>query len=285
MGFGQTEKRKGSVNMKYKMIALDLDGTLTNSKKIITPETKRALFTYQKQGGRVILASGRPTPGIVPLAKELELEKYNGFILAFNGSRIQNCATGEVLFNQTLKIDEMAEIHRLTEKYHMNVLTYEGDVIYTENELDPYALLEQRITKMQMVQVLDISKAVKTPANKCLMTGEPEILIEVEKKVKEAMGDRIEVYRSQDFFLELVPQHVDKAASLDRLLETLKIKKEELIACGDGLNDLSMIQYAGLGVAMQNAHQDIQNVADYITLSNDEDGIAHVLEKFVFVAA
>lgn len=285
MKFGQTEKRKGSVNMKYKMIALDLDGTLTNSKKIITPETKRALFAYQKQGGRVILASGRPTPGIVPLAKELELEKYNGFILAFNGSRIQNCATGEVLFNQTLKIDEMAEIHRLTEKYHMNVLTYEGDVIYTENELDPYALLEQRITKMQMVQVPDISKAVKTPANKCLMTGEPEILIEVEKKVKEAMGDRIEVYRSQDFFLELVPQHVDKAASLDRLLETLKIKKEELIACGDGLNDLSMIQYAGLGVAMQNAHQDIQNVADYITLSNDEDGIAHVLEKFVFVAA
>lgn len=271
--------------MRYKMIALDLDGTLTNSNKVITPQTKRALFEYQRQGGRVVLASGRPTQGIVPLAEELELEKNGGFILAFNGSRIVNCETGEVLFDQTLKIDEMEELHQLTEKYRMNILTYEGDVIYTENSLDPYALLEQRITKMRMVQVPDISKAVSSAANKCLMTGDPEILIEVEKKVKEAMGDRIEAYRSQDFFLELAPQNVDKAASLNSLLEQLGIKREEIIACGDGFNDLSMIQYAGLGVAMSNAHKDIQKEADFVTLSNDEDGIAHVLEKFVFHAA
>ena len=189
------------------------------------------------------------------------------------------------MFNQTLKMDEMAELHQLTEKYKMNILTYEGDVIYTENSLDPYALLEQRITKMKMVQVPDISKAVTTPANKCLMTGDPEILVEVEQKVKEAMRNRIEVYRSQDFFLELVPQNVDKAASLQSLLGQLGMKKEEMIACGDGFNDLSMIQYAGLGVAMSNAHKDIQNAADFVTLSNDEDGIAHVLEKFVFHAA
>lgn len=271
--------------MRYKMIALDLDGTLTNSNKIITPQTKQALFEYQKQGGRVVLASGRPTQGIVPLAEELELEKNGGFILAFNGSRIVNCETNEVLFNQTLKMGEMAELHELTERYKMNILTYEGDVIYTENTLDPYALLEQRITKMKMVQVPDISKAVTAPVNKCLMTGDPEILVEVEQKVKEVMGNRIEVYRSQDFFLELVPQNVDKATSLQSLLEQLGMQKEEMIACGDGFNDLSMIQYAGLGVAMSNAHKDIQNAADFVTLSNDEDGIAHVLQKFVFHAA
>lgn len=271
--------------MKYKMIALDLDGTLTNSEKIVTSDTKEALFEYQKHGGRIVLASGRPTQGIVPIARELELERYGGFILAFNGSRIVNCATGEVLFNQTLKMEEIEQLHSLSKKYGMNILTYEGDTIYSESITDQYAQIEKRITGMQMEEVVDIAKALNKPANKCLMTGEPSRLAEVEPLVKLAMGSKIEVYRSQDFFLELVPQHVDKAASLDCLLSKLGMTKNELIACGDGFNDLSMIKYAGLGVAMSNAHMDIKKHADFVTLSNDQDGIAHVLDKFVFCAA
>lgn len=271
--------------MNYKMIALDLDGTLTNSEKIITPDTKEALFTYQQHGGRVVLASGRPTQGIVPLAKELELEKYGGYILAFNGSHIVNCETGEVLFNQTLTMEQTARLHDLAQQYGINILTYEGDRIYTEDAENEYAKIEQFIAKMEMVQVPNIAEAITTPANKCLMTGEPALVKELEPKIKAAMGQEIEVYQSQDFFLELVPQNVDKAASLDSLLKQLHLRREDLIACGDGFNDLSMIQYAGLGVAMSNAHKDIRKAADFVTLSNDEDGVAHVLEKFVFHAA
>lgn len=270
--------------MRYKMIALDLDGTLTNSEKIITPETKEALFAYQKKGGRVILASGRPTQGIVPLAEELHLADNHGYILAFNGSRIMDCETGEVLFNQTLQMDQVEKIHRLAQENEINVLSYEGDTIYTEQE-DPYAKIEQQITKMNMVVVPNLSKAVTMPVNKCLMTGEPAKVATVEEIVKEAMSDEIEVYRSQDFFLELVPKNVDKAASLSFLLSRLQLTRNDLIACGDGFNDLSMIQYAGLGVAMENAHHDIRKAADFVTRSNDEDGVAHVLEKFVFHAA
>lgn len=271
--------------MNYKMIALDLDGTLTNSDKIVTPETKEALFHYQKHGGKIVLAFGRPTQGIVPIAEELELEKNGGYILAFNGSRIVDCKTGEVMFNQTLNMEQTAKLHALAQKFSVNILTYEGDTIYTEEDQEPYAALEQRITKMPMVKVDDISKAVSMPVNKCLMTGEPEKIAYVEEQVKRAMGDSINAYRSQDFFLELVPQNVDKAASLDSLLKKLKLESTDLIACGDGFNDLSMIKYAGLGVAMSNAHLDIRKAADFITLSNDEDGVAHVLEKFVFHAA
>lgn len=271
--------------MRYRMIALDLDGTLTNSDKIITPQTKDALFEYQEHGGRIVLASGRPTQGIVPLAEELELHKYGGFILAFNGSRIVNCETGEVLFNQTLEREQTARLHELAQEYSINILTYEGNRIYTENAEDKYAKVEQFITKMDMVQVPDIAKAVKEPVNKCLMTGEPEKVAYVEEQVKAAMGSQINVYRSQDFFLELVPQNIDKAASLDSLLKGLNMTRQDLIACGDGFNDLSMIQYAGLGVAMSNADPEIQKAADYVTFSNDEDGIAHVLHKFIFAAA
>ena len=269
----------------YKIIALDLDGTLTNSDKIITPETKQALFEFQEKGGKIVLASGRPTQGIVPIAKELELDEYGGYILAFNGSRMVDFETKEVLFNQTLTMEEVADLHRLAVEYKVNILTYEDENILTENAEDPYAKIEQKITNMNLVQVEDISKALSKEANKCLMTGEPEHLARVEQLVKEQMQGRIEVYRSQDFFLELVPKCVDKAASLSKLLEALHISRNDLIACGDGYNDLSMIQYAGLGVAMSNANQDIQDAADYVTFSNDEDGIAHVLHKFVFLAA
>jgi hypothetical protein len=90
------------------------------------------------------------------------------------------------------------------------------------------------------------------------------------------------VYRSAAFFLECVPLGIDKAKSLDRLIKTLDIKREEIIACGDGYNDLSMIEFAGLGVAMANASKDIQDKADFITYSNEEDGVAHVVDKFIF---
>ena len=271
--------------MKYKMIDLDLDGTFSNSQKEVTPATKRALFDYQENGGRIILASGRPTQGIVPLAEELELQEYGGYILAFNGSRIINCETQEVMYNRTLDMDIVKELHKLSHKYKVNMLTYEGKNIYTENAKDSYAHIEQRITKMDLVQVRNIAKALTEAPNKCLMTGEPEYLAKVEGWVREAMQNRINVYRSEPFFLELVPKNIDKAASLDSLLAQLNLTSDSLIACGDGFNDLSMIKYAGLGVAMGNAQDPVKEAADFIAPTNDEDGIVSVLEKFIFKAA
>ena len=89
------------------------------------------------------------------------------------------------------------------------------------------------------------------------------------------------VYRSAGFFLECVPLGIDKARSIERLISTLNISREEIIACGDGYNDQSMIRFAGLGVAMANASREVQDTADYITYSNEEDGVAHVIEKFI----
>ena len=271
--------------MKYKMIALDLDGTLTNSQKEITPATKKVLFEYQEHGGRIILASGRPTQGIVPLAEELNLQEYGGYILAFNGSRIINCETQEVMYNRTLDMEVVKELCKLSHKYKVNMLSYEGKRIYTEHANDSYAQIEQRITKMELTQVHNIAKALTEAPNKCLMTGEPEYLAKVEEKVREAMQNRINVYRSEPFFLELVPKKIDKAASLDSLLTQLNLTSDSLIACGDGFNDLSMIKYAGLGVAMGNAQEPVKEAADFIAPTNDEDGIVSVLEKFIFKAA
>lgn len=113
------------------------------------------------------------------------------------------------------------------------------------------------------------------------MTDDGDYLALVEPKVKAALGKNFSVYRSDPFFLEILPKGIDKAKSLDRLLHTLGLSKNEMIACGDGYNDLTMIQYAGLGVAMGNGVLPVRKAADYITLSNEEDGVAHVVEKFM----
>ena len=103
----------------------------------------------------------------------------------------------------------------------------------------------------------------------------------MEPRVKAAMGRDFSIYRSEPFFLEVMPKGIDKAQSLGRLLERIGMKREEMIACGDGYNDLTMIQYAGLGVAMENAVLPVRNAADYITASNNEDGVGLVVEKFM----
>jgi Cof subfamily protein (haloacid dehalogenase superfamily) len=112
------------------------------------------------------------------------------------------------------------------------------------------------------------------------MMADGEYLATVEPKVIEEIGDKLNVFRSEPFFLEIMPKNIDKAYSLGKLLEKLGLTKDEMIACGDGFNDLSMIKYAGVGVAMANAQEVVKEAADYVTLSNDEDGIVHVIEKY-----
>lgn len=271
--------------MKYKLLALDLDGTLTNSKKEISDYTKEVLFRFQENGGRIILASGRPTYGIVPLAEQLNLKEHGGFILSYNGARILDCEKDEIVYDQNLTPEEVQEIYDLSQNFDVNIMSYDKDTVITENEEDPYVQIESKINKMPLKEVECLADYVDYPVNKCLMTADGDYLATVEPQVKEALGDRLSVYRSEAFFLEVMPQNVDKAASLDALLKQLDMSKDQLIACGDGFNDLSMIEYAGLGVAMENGKEVVKESADYIAPSNDEDGVAHVVNKFVFQSA
>ena len=251
--------------MKYKMIVLDLDGTLTNNKKLITPHTQQALMLAQAAGVHVVLASGRPTYGIVPLAEELKLKENNGYILAFNGGKIIDCTNNNVLFEQKLDEQLVPLLYQEAKKANMEILTYQGEGIAATNKDDKYVQHEAFINKMPVMQYDDFLHQLVYPINKCLIVGDPTPLHD----------------RSADFFLECVPLGIDKARSLDRLISSLGISREEVIACGDGYNDLSMIRFAGLGVAMANAAEDIQKEADFVTLSNEEDGVAHVIERFI----
>lgn len=267
--------------MNYKIIVLDLDGTLTNRNKEITPRTREALMEAQRQGKIVILASGRPAYGVMPLARELYLEQYGGYILSFNGGIIMNCTTNEIVFSRQLPIGVNRAIAELAVEHGVSILTYEGNKIIASNKDCPYTQLESRVNHLEIKEVENFKEYVTFSVPKFLMTDDGDYLALVEPRVKAALGKNFSVYRSDPYFLEILPKGIDKAKSLERLLKLAGLSRDEMIACGDGYNDLSMIRYAGLGVAMENGVLPVRKAADYITRSNDEDGVAHVVEKFM----
>ncbi len=268
--------------MKYKMIVLDLDGTLTNRDKVITPRTRDALMEAQERGVKVVLASGRPIYGVMPLAEELHLENYGSYILSFNGGMITNCRTKENVYEKKLPIEINRKVIELAKEERVSsILTYQDAMIITDNEECPYVKIESNINRLKIRQVDQMADYVNFAVPKFLMTDDGDYLALVEARVKAALGRDFSVYRSEPFFLEILPKGIDKAQSLEQLLKILGMQREEMIACGDGYNDISMIQYAGLGVAMENAVLPVRKAADYVTLSNNDDGVAHVVEKFL----
>ena len=263
--------------MKYKLIVLDLDGTLTNSKKVITPRNREILIRVQEQGVRLVLASGRPTYGIVPLANELRMNEFGGFILSYNGGEIINWETQEMLYENVLPNDVVPVLYECARSHQLSILTYDGAEIVTENSQDPYVL-----NKMAVRETNDFLTDITLPVAKCLIVGDADKLIPLEAELCLRLQGRINVFRSEPYFLELVPQGIDKALSLAVLLKEIGVERKEMIAIGDGYNDLSMIKFAGLGIAMGNAQEPVKKAADYITLSNEEDGVAEALEHFYY---
>ena len=264
----------------FRAIALDLDGTLTHHDKVVTPRTRQALLQAESKGAIIILASGRPTYGIVPVAECLELEKRGGYILSYNGGNIVNAKTGEKLFSQFLPDAVIPILYKYAKEKNHALLGYAGNEIITEVPDDQFVKEESRINKMNIRKVDNLLDALEPHPTKLLMTGDPTDMIKAEEELVEILGEKMDIFRSAPFFLELVPKGIDKAQSLLRLLSKINLTPADLMAFGDGYNDLSMLKLAGVGVAMANAAPEVRADADYVTLSNEEDGVAEALLHF-----
>lgn len=266
----------------YKIIAVDIDGTLVDSQKNITPKTYDALINAMKLGKKLVIATGRPLLGVHRYIEELELAKYGGYVMPFNGGKIINAAHPETpVYNVPFPNEYIAEICKVLKGRNVTINSYEGDYIIGSNKITEYTDVEPKIVKMEFKFIEDFPSYVTFPINKCLLAGDPREILELEDIFKEMFKGRLNIFKSEPYFLEMVPLGIDKAKSLDKLLEMLSIKTEECIACGDGFNDVTMIEYAGLGVAMANATEPVKKAANLIAPSNDEDGIAYVVENYL----
>lgn len=267
--------------MNKKIIALDIDGTLTNSSKKITKATLDKIIEIQEKGHIVAIASGRPLPGIRQVADTIRLQEFGGYVLAFNGGRIINYKTGEIIYQACLDNEKVKEVYDYALSVDAGMVTYEGDVVITGTRIDDYMEMEAGLNHMELRYIKTFRDYITFPLNKCLMTAPDEKAHTMELELSKRYTDCFSIFRSEPFFVEIMPKNVHKATSLAKLLEYLNMDKKDLIACGDGYNDLSMIEYAGVGVAMGNAQQIVKDAADFVTLTNDEDGLVPVIEKFV----
>lgn len=275
--------------MMVKLIIMDIDGTLTNSEKKLTPKTKEVLLRAEEHGARLVLASGRPTNGLVKLAEELEMEKHHGLFVCFNGSKVIDWETKEVLFNQAMSVEEGKAVLEHLKKFNVRPMIDKDEYMYVNNVFDNYITYkgkpfdvmqyESRNNGYLLCEKKDLAAFVDFPLNKILTYADPEYLQAHYKEIAAPFEGKLNCMFTSDFYFEFTAQGIDKAKALDTVLKPMGYKKEEMMAFGDAQNDRSMIEYVGCGVAMGNASDELKEVADEITLSNDEDGIAASLLK------
>lgn len=268
--------------MSYRLLVLDIDGTVTNSNKEVTPKTREAVIRLQEKGVSVVLASGRPPMGIYPVAEKLKINEFGNYILAYNGAKLIKCSTQQCVHQDKLPSYLPSRLWKDALSYGFGLISYGDHALITGTETDEYMELESRISGLPIEYRDDFGAYTRTiPVNECLITGNPEDLADLEPILSRKYWHDAEIFHSEPYFLEVTPKNVDKAYGIKQLLELLGVRKEDVVCCGDSFNDIKMLQYAGLGVAMANASDPIKWIADYVTVNdNDHDGIAEVIERF-----
>lgn len=268
--------------MKYKLLVLDVDGTLLNDEREISKRTLAALLKVQQMGVRIVLASGRPTYGLMPLAKTLELGNYGGFVLSYNGCQIIKAQNGEILFERRINPEMLPYLEKKARKNGFAIFTYHDDTLITDSPDNEYIKNEALLNNLKIIKEDEFSTAIDFAPCKCMLVSDKEeALIGLEQHWEKRLAGTLDAFRSEPYFLEVVPCGVNKANTLGALLEHLEVTREEVIAIGDGVCDVTMLQLAGLGVAMGHSQDSVKVCADYVTASNEEDGVALAVEKLI----
>ena len=261
--------------MKYKMAAFDLDGTLLNSHKQITAQVKAEIARILRLGVQVILATGRPVSGVLPIARELHLTDSRAALVCFNGGIVSD-GEGNALQVHALTAERVKEAVLLAVKHGLAPVTYREDVLLSCEPDNPYVLLERDIARLPVFS----AKAVEdmtSASPKVLMVGEPEKIAKAQPVICGALAGKCDVYCSTPYFLEVMPAGVSKVSALAHLLQKRGLKREQLVCMGDGMNDLEMMHFAGMGVAMGNAARPLLEQADMITDTCDAHGVAKAI--------
>lgn len=262
------------------MLVLDVDGTLLNDNKEVSKRTLATLRKVQQMGVRIMLASGRPTYGLLGLAKMLELDTYNGYVMAYNGGQVIRAADGEVIFERRINPELIPYLEKKADKNGFGILTYNEDCIVTNMPDNPHIKAEAELNGMKIIYEEHFSIAIDFIPCKCmLVSDDEEALVGLENHWKRRLDGVLDVFRSEPFFLEVVGCRVNKANTLAAVMEMEGIKTDDIVVFGDGVADVTMLQLASLGIAMDNAPGSVKRCADYITLSNNEDGVAVAVEK------
>ena len=265
----------------YKLIALDMDGTLLNSEKKLTTRVKTAISKAKEKGVHVVLASGRPTEGMMPTLIELGLNTDNDYVLSYNASLILKVASKEVVSSAILKGSDAKELYKIAQQLNVNIHAFSVDKGLITPKDSEYTQVEARLNgiSFSLFNFEDIND--DEDILKVMMVDHEDHLSKVIEQLPPYLQDKYSCARSTPFFYEFMNPKSHKGFGMAALCEHLNLSAEEVICIGDGGNDKEMIEFAGLGIAMENATDDVKSIAQYTTSSNDNDGVAKAIEKYI----
>lgn len=260
-----------------KLIAIDLDDTLLKNDLCISDQAKRSIKKAVDKGVAVTLATGRMYCSALPFAKELGL---NLPLITYQGAMVKY-ADGREVNHMPIPLETARELVKfiLPYKYHLNV--YIDDELYVHKD----SALGQHYAKYVKVPVNtvdDLEKSIVSEPTKLLVLEKEKDLTPLKEDLQKAFTDRIVVSKSKSYFLEIAHAKATKGEALKKLADSMGIKREQVMAIGDSMNDYDMIKYAGWGVAMGNALPEVKDVARYVTHSNEDDGVAEAIERIIF---
>jgi Cof subfamily protein (haloacid dehalogenase superfamily) len=274
--------------MAIKLIAIDIDGTLINDQRQITPKTIAALKQATKRGLKVVLCTGRPMTGVENYLEQLGLaHQDNEYVISFNGALAQSTSEN-VLVSYSISFNDYADWvnYCLKENVHSQIET--RDYIYTTNQnISHYTVFESDLVSMP-VRYRSMEQMAQMQGQYIIAKA---MMVDSKDKIDRALADlpdelakRFSIVRSEDFYLEFMHPEASKGKTLKRLSAKLGIKQAEVMALGNAQNDDSMIEYAGLGVAMGNSVPQTLKIADVVTGDNNHDGVAEAVNKYVLNA-
>jgi Cof subfamily protein (haloacid dehalogenase superfamily) len=266
-----------------KLVAVDLDDTLLCDDFTISRRTFAAVKAARELGVKITLATGRMPCSARPYARQLALETP---MINYHGAMIQNAINGDIFFRKVIPVNLAEEMVRFLQEKDFYVQVYLKDRVLAQ-ELNKYSDIYQQIASVQVEQydLLQLLRDEAEGVEKMLVISEEEALEDLRLLLTRHYGQRVHITKSKPIFLEITEITVNKGAALANLAAYYGIDREEVMAVGDSYNDIEMLEYAGLGVAMGNARPDVQAKAQVVTGTNQEDGVAQALERYVLDAA
>lgn len=262
---------------KFKLVAMDLDDTLLTSTLEITEHTKQALALVRAKGVRVTLATGRMFRSTLPFARSMEITEP---LITYQGALVKEELTGKVLFYRPVPLPAARAV--LKKGYelgiHMNI--YVNDTLFVDS-ITEEGIGYANLARVELHPVGNLLEFLKDDPVKIIFIADKKVLDRLQPFMEETYGRELYITRSKPHYLEFMHPQANKGEALAALAGVLGIAREEIIAFGDSFNDLTMLKYAGMGVAMGNGWPEVKARADYVTAANDDDGVARALEKFI----
>lgn len=254
-----------------------MDGTLLNDELEMTPGTIEAIQKAVEKGTTVTIATGRMYASARQFAKQL---KINVPLITYQGALIQDTENEQVVYERLISPDVSRRLIEIAEERDVHLQVYQNDILYGAIENERLITYAEK-TKVPYKVEADLRKLATKGFTKAIYIGDPDYLEGMQEDLKEIFGDSAHITKSTPYFLEVTHPEANKGAALRHLAEVLGVDMSETIGIGDNYNDTELLEAAGLGVAMENAVDAIKNKADFVTLSNNDEGVKHVIEKFV----